>query len=83
MRKNEKRNPNRLCARTKTPIGDWLKARDFKWQRLWKQVGEHIITFVDGIWMNEGEFDEKYPSKAPTHFYANQENPNRTKNFSI
>jgi len=82
MRK-ETKNPNRLCQRTKTPIADYLRARDFKWQRLWKQVGSKLITLFEGEWLSENEFDERYPSKAPVHFFSNPENPNQSKNYSV
>jgi hypothetical protein len=38
-------------------------------------------TKLGNKWYTAKEFDKKYPSKAPVHFYGNPENPDKRKSF--
>ncbi len=64
------------------PVSDWLKARDFRRNRLWRFGTDEVMrTEVDGEWLTTKEFDKTFPSKQPMHFYGNPENPDKTKSF--
>lgn len=64
-----------------TPVSDWLKARDFRRNRLWRFADGVMQTQVGKEWMTAREFDQKFPSRPPFHFYGNPENPDKTKSF--
>lgn len=76
-------NPNHPLKKRYTPIAEYLRLKNFKWQRLWKQAGEFLVTFIDNEWVNEKEFDAKYMKPVPTSFTSNPENINQRKNYSL
>jgi hypothetical protein len=40
-----------------------------------------MLTCVNGEWMNEKEFDERYPIPNPVNFYMASENSDKTKEY--
>jgi hypothetical protein len=63
------------------PVSDWLKARDFRNNRLWQYSEGVLRTKVGGKWMTAKDFDKRFPSRPPLHFYGNPENPDKRKSF--
>jgi hypothetical protein len=51
-----------------TPVKDYLDSRDFHYNRTWHLVNGLMMTKVNGEWMNENEFREKYPIKTAVNF---------------
>lgn len=51
-----------------TPIKDYLNSVEFYIQRLWTLTDGVLLTCVNGEWMNENEFREKYPIKTAVNF---------------
>lgn len=70
---------------TKKIIAPFLKARDFRTNRLWRyDAGEDVLkTEVNGKWLTTKEFDRLYPIPSPVHFYLATENPDTTKNYLL
>lgn len=63
-------------------VGEWLKAKDFRNNRLWKLGEDGIMrTQIGKEWISAREFDKRFPSKQPITFYLNPENPDKTKIF--
>lgn len=66
----------------RTPVSDWLKAVDFKKNRLWRLSPDGIMrTKVGDREYTAREFDLEFPAKTPIHFSGNPENPDKTKSF--
>ncbi len=64
------------------PVSDWLKARDFRNNRLWRLSPDGVMrTKVGKEWITARDFDKRFPSRPPLHFYGNPENPDKTKSF--
>jgi len=51
-----------------TPIKDYLDSIDFFYQRVWTLTDGVLLTCVNGEWMNEKEFRERYPIKTAVNF---------------
>lgn len=51
-----------------TPINDYLQSRDFYYNRTWTLTEGILLTCVNGEWMNEKEFRERYPIKTAINF---------------
>ncbi len=65
-----------------TPVGKWLQAVDFRNNRSWILTPDGVMkTKLGNKWYTAREFDKKYPSKPPVHFYGNPENPDKRKSF--
>lgn len=62
------------------PISDYLLSRDFHYQRQWTLSDGVFYTKVNGEWMNEKEFREKYPIKTTVNF-CYRPSPDSTKDF--
>jgi len=54
-------NKNRFAMKDKTPVKDYLKAKDFRDNRLWKLIAGRLLTCVNGEWMSEFEFNQRFP----------------------
>ena len=63
-----------------TPIQDYLDSRDFYFNRTWVLCEGVILTCVNGEWMNDKEFREKYPIKTVVNFNY-RPSPDGTKDF--
>lgn len=50
-----------FAMKGKTPVADYLRAKDFRDNRLWTMVNGRLITFENGEYLSEKEFNEKYP----------------------
>lgn len=75
MKHEPKKKPN-------NPVSNWMKAVDFRNNRIWRLTPDGVMrTEVDGEWITAREFDRKFPSRPPIHFYNNPENPDKTKAF--
>jgi hypothetical protein len=62
-------------------IKSQLEAISFRYNRLWSCVDGAMLTCVNGEWMNEKEFDERYPIPNPVNFYMASENSDKTKEY--
>lgn len=63
-----------------TPVLDWMKAKDFRDNRLWSIRGGVMYTIVDGEEMTKDAFDRKFPVPNKIHFYRGAiDNPDKTK----
>lgn len=71
-------NPNK---KEQTIIRDWMKAVDFRQNRLWTLTEQGLKTDVNGEMLNDVQFNEMFPIPNPVNFYGGQENPDRTKQF--
>lgn len=72
MPRKEPRNKNRLGHKDTTPVQDYLQALYFRNNRLWKQVGARLLTFVNGEWLSDTEFQELYPVPKEGNLFRNQ-----------
>jgi hypothetical protein len=61
-----------------TAVRDYLKARDFRYNRAWHYDGTSLTTEVNGE-----EFDKKYPIPKRIQFYLAEENPDTTKSYLL
>lgn len=83
MPKYEYKNPNRLVHRRYTPIQNYLRARDFRDNRLWSCKNGILTTFVDGEELGEEEFNIKYPVPISINFTMNPDNSDKTKMYLL
>lgn len=68
--------------KSSTPVSDWLKAKDFRNNRVWQLTPEGVMrTMVEGKWLTAREFDKQFPVPKVIHFYSAPENPDGTKSF--
>lgn len=74
------KDPNKLYH---TPVSNYLAAKSFRDNRLWKLLGHSLVTEVNGEFLTAKEFDEKYPVPSPISFNRNPENPDKTKDFLL
>lgn len=79
--KKEPRNPNRFVRRG--IVAEYLQAKEIVENRLWKIVGNRLITFFDGEWLSESELREKLPILSRPNLFANPDNPNVLNNFAL
>jgi hypothetical protein len=63
------------------PVSDYLKARDFRDQRVWRLRKGKLYTDVDGKLMSLEDFDRQFPVPKVSYFYRALENPDKTKNY--
>ena len=54
-------NPNSFALKGQRPVAKYLKEKEFRDNRLWTMVKGRLITFENGEWLSEVEFNEKYP----------------------
>jgi len=66
-----------------TAVRDYLKARDFRYNRAWHYDGTSLTTEVNGKIFTSEEFDEKYPIPKRIQFYLAEENPDTTKSYLL
>ena len=68
-----------------TIIRDYLRARDFRNNRLWRfdPTTSSLTTKVNGKTMTADEFDRKYPVPKHIQFYLSNDNPDRTKSYLL
>lgn len=64
-----------------TPVTDYLKARDFRDQRLWMLRQGKLYTHLNGKLVTREEFDRIHPVPTVSFFYKALENPDKTKNY--
>lgn len=83
MPKFEPKNPNRLLHRNYAPISDYLKAKDFRDNRLWTIVNGKLVTMVNNEYLSEAEFNQRYPVPISLNFLRNPENSDKTKAYLI
>lgn len=81
--KQQPRNPNRLQFKGKNIIAEYLKAKEYRDNRLWKIVGNRFVTLFNGEWISLKEFEDMYPILKQNSLLTNMDNPNKTNNFSI
>lgn len=81
--KREVKNPNRLSFQRKTPVKDYITAKDERDNRLWKRVGNRWLTFFKGEWISLTEFEAHFPILSQPCLLSNPFNKNRRKNWSI
>jgi hypothetical protein len=72
------RKPNNPRA-----VRDYLKARDFRYNRSWRWNGTNLVTEVEGKLLTSEEFDKKYPIPKRIQFYLADENPDKTKSYLL
>ena len=66
----------------KTPVSDWLKAKEFRNNRVWQLTPDGVMrTMVEGKWLTAREFDKQFPVPKKIHFYSADQNPDGTKSF--
>ena len=63
------------------PVSDYLKARDFRDQRVWRLRKGKLYTTVDGEDIVKEDFDRRFPVPKVSFFYRALENPDKTKNY--
>jgi len=63
------------------PVSDYLKARDFRDQRVWRLRNGKLYTTVDGEDIVKEDFDLRFPVPKVSFFYRALENPDKTKNY--
>jgi len=63
------------------PVSDYLKARDFRDQRVWKLRKGKLYTYVEGEKMSQEDFDRKFPVPKVSFFYRALENPDKSKSY--
>jgi len=63
------------------PVSDYLKARDFRDQRVWRLRKGKLYTNVDGEDIVKEDFDRRFPVPKVSFFYRALENPDKTKNY--
>lgn len=70
-------------AKQNTPsgVGAWLKAKDFRDNRLWHLFKGKMVTNVNGEYLTKKEFDEKFPVPKPVTFYIAKDNYDKTKDY--
>jgi len=83
MPKQKPRNPNRMQFKNNKLITTYLKAKDERDNRLWKLVGNRLLTFFKGEWMGLNEFEEHFPILKQSSLLTNLDNPNVSKNYSL
>ncbi len=66
-----------------TAVRDYLKARDFRYNRARHYDGTSLTTEVNGKILTSEEFDEKYPIPKRIQFYLAEENPDTTKSYLL
>ncbi len=66
-----------------TAVRDFLKARDFRYNRAWHYDGTSLTTEVNGKILTSEKFDEKYPIPKRIQFYLAEENPDTTKSYLL
>ncbi len=66
-----------------TAVRDYLKARDFRYNRAWRWNGICLTTEVNGKTLTSEEFDRKYPIPKRIQFYLAEENPDKTKSYLL
>ncbi len=65
-----------------TPIADYLKAVEFRNNRLWMIGNEGIAkTEVFGEMLTAEQFDKAFPIPSPINFFRGKENPDKTKSY--
>lgn len=79
MPKKEVRNPNRFVPGSKTPIADYLKAKDIRDNRLWRFLNGRLVTFFNCETISIEEWDKRFP--VPSPLLVNGDNPNKRKNY--
>jgi hypothetical protein len=62
-----------------TPVSDYLRARDFRDQRVWRLRKGKLYTDVDGEQISLADFDQQFPVPNVSFFYRALENPDKTK----
>lgn len=82
MRK-ETRNPNRLTFQRRGIVASYLQQKEIVENRLWRIVGNKLLTFFNNEWLSEQELREKLPLLSQPCLLSNPENPNRSKNYSV
>jgi len=83
MPRKEVRNTNRMEFQRQRPVAVYLQAKSIMEDRLWKVVGNKLITFFNGEWLSENELRERLPILSQPCLLANTSNPNKSKNWSI
>lgn len=63
------------------PVSEYLKARDFRDQRVWRLRKGKLYTTVDGEDIVKEDFDRRFPVPKVSFFYRALENPDKTKNY--
>lgn len=81
--KRETKNPNRMQFCNRKPVKEYIAAKELRENRLWKMVGNVMVTFFGGQWLSESEFTDKFPILKQNSLLSNLDNPNKRKNWSI
>lgn len=81
--KRETKNPRRMQFKNNRIVKKYLEAKQLREQRLWKMVGNTLVTFLNGEWLSMAEFDERYPILKQNSLLTNLDNPNKSRNFSL
>lgn len=81
--KRETKNPRRMQFKNNRIVKKYLEAKQLREQRLWKMVGNTLVTFLNGEWLSMTEFDERYPILKQNSLLTNLDNPNKSRNFSL
>ena len=81
--KRETKNPPRMQFKNNRIVKKYLEAKQLREQRLWKMVGNTLVTFLNGEWLSMTEFDERYPILKQNSLLTNLDNPNKSRNFSL
>lgn len=80
--KHTPRNPNRMSVKTDSAIKKYILAKNERDNRLWKMVGQSLITFFNGSWISSNEFEEHFPILKQGCLLTNLDNPNIKNNYT-
>ena len=81
MPKFIEKNKRNITNSHYTPIQDFLKARDFYWNRLWRIVDGKIYAKLRWQWIRGEIFDAKFKPNPPVSFTLSEHNADRTREY--
>lgn len=64
-------------------IKEYLKAKYFRDNRSWVLSGGVLFTNVNGEWMNEKEFNNRYPVPTKAFFWLAEENQDGRRKYLL
>ena len=71
------KNKKALNRDGKTPVQDYLQAREQRNNRLWKLIKGTFYTRFNGDLMTAKRFDEKFPINLPVNLNRCKDNPDK------
>ncbi len=73
----------RLSQLNKTPVTDYLQAKEVRENRLWRCENGVLKTLLNFQWITAEEFDKRFPLPVTINFYGDKGNPDKRNLFLL